>query len=130
MITERMAAIKAKWMWTNTTQHLADGLTKVRMRQHFADIFRRGKHALKFDPDFVAGKKLTKKQKEDREQELDHAVAQDGMDATIHHLHRLHEKYEKATKKAQATEEQSKEENKTWWKIKRSARRRRQNRGD
>ena len=44
-------------------QQLADGLTKLQVGQNFAEILRRRWHALKFDPTFTAGKKLTAKQR-------------------------------------------------------------------
>ena len=51
-------------------QQIADGLTKVPQRQAMADVLRRGTHAIKFDPDFVAGKKLSKSEKDDINREL------------------------------------------------------------
>ena len=56
--TQRAKALGGKFRWTNTLQQLADGLTKVSARQQFAETILRGVHAIKFDPNFVAGKKL------------------------------------------------------------------------
>eukprot|EP00959_Pyramimonas_sp_CCMP1952_P185766 3884222-Pyramimonas_sp.AAC.1 len=63
-----MKDIDAVWRWVNTQQRLADGLTKLSSRQTLADIIRRGVHALKYDPTFVVGNKLSKRQVELREQ--------------------------------------------------------------
>ena len=52
-----------QWYWTNTLQQVSDGLTKVQARQRLVEILRRGYHALKFDPTFTAGKKLTTEQR-------------------------------------------------------------------
>ena len=57
-------------------QQLADGLTKVQVRQNFAEIMRRRWHAMKFDPTFTAGKKLTAKQRVQADDELDEAAQQ------------------------------------------------------
>ncbi|CAK0875283.1 unnamed protein product, partial [Prorocentrum cordatum] len=70
---EQVEEIDAVWRWVNTQQQLADGLTKLSSRQTLADILRRGVHALKYDPNIVAGKKLSKRQVELREQELEQA---------------------------------------------------------
>ena len=55
----------------DTHQQMADGLTKVAVRQQFADKLRRGVHALKFDEKFTAGKKIAKQEIIDREKRLD-----------------------------------------------------------
>ena len=47
---------------------------KAAVRQHFVNVLRRGVHALRYDPNFVAGKKLSKKEMEQREQELNQAA--------------------------------------------------------
>ena len=61
IINERMDASCGYWAWTSAAQQVADGLTKVSSRQAPADLLRRGTHALKYDPNFVAGKKQTLK---------------------------------------------------------------------
>lgn len=43
---------------------MAGGLTKLQSRNDFAYVLRRGYHALKFDANFRAGKKLTKKERD------------------------------------------------------------------
>ena len=60
--SDRMKAISAYWCWANSFQQLADGLTKVASRQALADALRRGTRSLRYDPDYVAGKKVTQKQ--------------------------------------------------------------------
>ena len=84
IISERMQAIWAEWWWTNNTQMLADGLTKKASRQQFADALRRGTHALKFDPDLVAGKKQTSKMLQERSEELERAAEQHGTSSQVH----------------------------------------------
>ena len=59
IVCERMSRFNGQWYWTNTLQQVSDGLTKVQARQRLVEILRRGHHALKFDPTFTAGKKLT-----------------------------------------------------------------------
>ncbi|CAK0823245.1 unnamed protein product [Prorocentrum cordatum] len=73
IVNEQLAEVNARWKWVNTQQQMADGLTKLSARQMMADVLRRGVHALRYDPDFVAGKKLTKRAMEQREKELDQA---------------------------------------------------------
>ena len=65
MMNERMQVISVVWKWTNTTQQLADGLTKLVVRQTFAEMMRRRWHALKFDPTFTTGKTLSQKQRQE-----------------------------------------------------------------
>ena len=62
-------------MWTNSFQQLADGLTKVSARQFMADSLRRGTHALKYDPEFTAGKKVNAKDRAKIANELDGRAA-------------------------------------------------------
>ena len=59
IVCERMSRFDGQWCWTSTLQQVSDGLTKVQARQRLVEILRRGHHALKFDPTFTAGKKLT-----------------------------------------------------------------------
>ncbi|CAK0856800.1 unnamed protein product [Prorocentrum cordatum] len=73
IVNEQLAEVNARWTWVNTQQQMADGLTKLSARQMMADVLRRGVHALRCDPDFVAGKKPTKRAMEQREKELDQA---------------------------------------------------------
>ena len=46
----------------------------MQARQRLVEILRRGYHALKFDPTFTAGKKLTTEQRQQRENELHQAA--------------------------------------------------------
>ena len=61
-LNERMRASLAYWSWVNGIQQFADGLTKTKSRQFFADVLRTLKHRYQYDPDFVAAKKTNKKQ--------------------------------------------------------------------
>ena len=74
IINQRMKAASAYWTWTNTMQQLADGLTKVSQRQALADIMARGVHALRYDPDFTAGKKMSAADRKAYSEELDAAA--------------------------------------------------------
>ena len=81
MINEKMREINADWAWTDTHQQMADGLTKVGVRQQFADKPKRGVHALKYDPSSTAGKKIAQADRDSHERELDDAAAQNDADA-------------------------------------------------
>ena len=63
---------------------MADGPTKLSARQSMANVLRRGVYALRFDPDFVAGKKLSKRAVEQREREFEEAgdELQEGFEAS------------------------------------------------
>ena len=74
IVCERMSRFDGQWYWTNTLQQVSDGLTKVQARQRLVENLRRGYHALKFDPTFTAGKKLTTEQRQQRENELHQAT--------------------------------------------------------
>ena len=74
IVCERMSRFNGQWYWTNTLQQVSDGLTKVQARQRLVDNFRRGYHALKFDPTLTAGKILTIEQRQQRENELHQAA--------------------------------------------------------
>ena len=93
MVKEKMSELGGKWRWVNTGQQLADGLTKVSARQRFVEILRRAWHALRWDPEFTAGKKVTMKERMAREKELDDAAegaadafAADDVSGTIQHV--------------------------------------------
>jgi len=93
MVKEKMSELGGKWRWVNTEQQLADGLTKVSARQRFVEILRRAWHALRWDPEFTAGKKVTMKERMAREKELDDAAedaadafAADDVSGTIQHV--------------------------------------------
>ena len=76
ILNERMSEMKAVWRWTNTTQQVADGLTKISGRTDMAYVLRRGYHALKFDPEFKAGEKLSLKEKQAQEVRLEELAAE------------------------------------------------------
>jgi hypothetical protein len=70
IVNEHMEAAKGVWRWANALQQVADGLTKVSARQHFVEILRKSRHAIRYDASFTAGKKLTGDQKEQYERYL------------------------------------------------------------
>ena len=70
-VVDRVAFFGGDWRWTSAFQQLADGLTKGRARQAFAEALRRGTHALRFSEECVAGKKLTTEKKKQMIDELD-----------------------------------------------------------
>ena len=72
--TSKKVSRDGQWCWTNTLHQVSDGLTKVQARQRLVEILCRCYHALKFDPTFEAGKKLTTEQRQQRENELHQAV--------------------------------------------------------
>ena len=74
IVCERMSRFDGQWYWTSTLQQVSDGLTKVQARQRLVEILRRSYHALKFDPTFKAGKKVTTEQRQQRENELHQAA--------------------------------------------------------
>ncbi len=84
IICERMRCFGAYWMWTNSDQQLGDGLAKPASRVKLAQILSRGYHNLKFDPNFVAAKKRTDKQKTEYQDELDLAKKQDETEQAYH----------------------------------------------
>ena len=71
-LNERMTASMSYWVWVNGIQQFADGLTKIRSRQFFAEILRSGKHQYKYDPDYVTAKKVGKKQNERTQEQCTH----------------------------------------------------------
>ena len=70
-VVDRVSFFGGDWRWTSAFQQLADGLTKGRARQAFAEALRRGTHALRFSEECVAGKKLTSEKKKEMIDELD-----------------------------------------------------------
>lgn len=58
MVNEEMKELHGVWRWADTHEQLADGLTKLRVRQDFAEKLRRGVYALKYGAEFTAGKKI------------------------------------------------------------------------
>ena len=57
-------------------------MTKLTSRQRFAETLRRAWHALKFDPSFTAGKKVTADKKQEQDDELNEAAANQEVFAT------------------------------------------------
>ena len=53
-----MRASMAYWAWVNGIQQFADGLTKIRSRQFFAEVLASQKHKYAYDPNYVAAKKV------------------------------------------------------------------------
>lgn len=68
---DRMKVFDGQLRWTSAFQQVADGMTKPRARQAMAEVLRRGTHAMKYAEECVAGKKLTKEDKEKIERELE-----------------------------------------------------------
>ncbi len=64
-------------MWTNSNHQLGHGLTKPAARVKLAQILSRGYHSLKLDPNVVAARKRTEKQKTEYQDELGMAKKQD-----------------------------------------------------
>ena len=60
--------------WVNSSQQVADGLTKPGAKDNFAHVLKRGVHALKFDPSFTAAKKVAKDAKAGEEQAHEEAA--------------------------------------------------------
>ena len=67
IVRERMEAMAGYCKWVNSAQQLADGLTKPAARDNFVTQLKRQVHQLKFDPTYIAAKKVTKS---DREKEI------------------------------------------------------------
>eukprot|EP00435_Cladocopium_sp_Y103_P051424 s692_g16.t1 len=73
IVAERVKAMGGEWRWMNSHQQLADGLTKPSARDRFAEVLQRGNHQLRFDPNFVAAKKVSHKEKTEQERQLQEA---------------------------------------------------------
>ncbi|CAK0827016.1 unnamed protein product [Prorocentrum cordatum] len=74
-VNEKMKEFGGVWRWTNTHQQMADGLTKLQVRQQFVEKLRRMTHALKYDATFTAGKRVSQQERDKNEQELNDAAA-------------------------------------------------------
>ncbi|CAK0910898.1 unnamed protein product, partial [Prorocentrum cordatum] len=74
-VNEKMKEFGGVWRWTNTHQQMADGLTKLQVRQQFVEKLRRMTHALKYDATFTAGQKVSQQERDKNEQELNDAAA-------------------------------------------------------
>ena len=71
IIRDRLQALGSKMRWLNSSQQLADGLTKRQAREHFAYLLQRGIHRLVFDSEFTAAKKVQKSEKESQQAEME-----------------------------------------------------------
>ena len=74
IVKERLSAMLGYMKWVNSSQQVADGLTKPGAKDNFAHVLKRGVHALKFDPSFTAAKKVTKDAKAGEEQAHEEAA--------------------------------------------------------
>ena len=70
---DRLQAMDGKLRWLNSSQQLADGLTKVQARDQMNYQLMRGIHRLVFDPNYTAAKKVKKEDKEVEKEELEAA---------------------------------------------------------
>jgi hypothetical protein len=71
IVNERMKAAERNWTWTNSQQQINVGPAKEAARQHFAEVLRKSRHAIKHDASFTGGKKLTSEQRKDYETNLE-----------------------------------------------------------
>eukprot|EP00913_Durusdinium_trenchii_P017657 g16596.t1 len=76
ILRERMKAALGQFRWVNSLQQLADGLTKPSAKDALAHTLARGVHALKYDPNFVAAKKVSGETKEQENLEYEKAAAE------------------------------------------------------
>ena len=73
IMRDRLQAMDGKMKWLNSSQQLADGLTKVQARDQMNYLLARGVHRLTFDPNYTAAKKVKKEDKEVEKEELETA---------------------------------------------------------
>lgn len=73
IMRDRLQAMDGKLRWLNSSQQLADGLTKVQARDQMNYQLMRGIHRLVFDPNYTAAKKVKKEDKEVEKEELEAA---------------------------------------------------------
>ncbi len=73
IMRERLQAMGGKLRWLNSSQQLADGLTKVQARDQMNYLLMRGVHRLVFDPNYTAAKKVKKEEKDVEKEELEAA---------------------------------------------------------
>ena len=71
---ERMQAACGMMRWCNSHQQLADGVTKAAARAKLAMELRRGVHCLRYDPEYVASKKVKQEDKDKEQDVLDQAA--------------------------------------------------------
>ena len=73
IMRDRLQAMGGKLKWLNSSQQLADGLTKVQARDQMNYLLMRGIHRLTFDPNYTAAKKVKKEDKEMEKEEMEAA---------------------------------------------------------
>ena len=74
ILKERLHAVMGNFPWVNSTQQLANGFTKTSAREALAYTLSRGVHALRFDPNFVAAKKVTQSERDKENAEYEKAA--------------------------------------------------------
>ncbi len=76
ILSERVKAMGGVWPSVNNAQQLADRLANISSRQDLADILWKEFHALNFDRELKAGKKVTQAERQQHQRDLDeHANA-------------------------------------------------------
>ena len=73
IMRDRLQAMGGKLKWLNSSQQLADGLTKVQGRDQMNYLLMKGIHRLTFDPNYTAAKKVKKEDKEMEKEEMEAA---------------------------------------------------------
>ena len=71
---ERLQAACGMMRWCNSHQQLADGVTKSAAKTKLAIELRRGVHCLRYDPEYVASKKVKQEDKDKEQEFLDNAA--------------------------------------------------------
>jgi len=71
---ERLQAACGMMRWCNSHQQLADGVTKSAAKTKLAMELRRGVHCLRYDPEYVASKKVKQEDKDKEQEFLDNAA--------------------------------------------------------
>ena len=57
VVKEQLEGLGGRLLWVSSERQLADGLTKMSVRQTFADKLRHGRVKFLFDPQYIAAKK-------------------------------------------------------------------------
>lgn len=91
ILRERLTASLSKVRWCNSLQQLADGLTKGAAKDALAHVLSRGVHLLRFDPSFVAAKKVPFETRNREEKELEKA-AEELFDGQVFQVEGVREK--------------------------------------
>lgn len=74
ILRERMQAVLGQFRWVNSMQQFADGLTKPSAKDALAHTSSRGVHAMKYDPNFIAAKKVSQESREKENMEYEKAA--------------------------------------------------------